>query len=215
MSLRQQPRRIARELALLSLSQIKNNPEKLDKEDANSLVLAAIRTLTTEIHDILETASAEVNRSNERILSSETRATSVDGAKAMIREAIELTQTAINRMAIAIELPETIQLASQYEVREYTLELIAAVHRRRQEIDQQLEQALVDWQLNRLPKIDQDILRLALAEIMFLEVPQKVAINEAIELAKRYSDDEGHRFINGVLRRVSNQLPNISSSLPH
>ncbi len=215
MSPRQQPRRIARELALLSLSQIKNNPEKLDKENANSLVLAAIRTLTTEIHDILETASAEVNRSNERLLSSEIRATSVDGAKAMIKEAIELTQTAINRMAIAIELPETIQLASQYEVREYTLELIGAVHRRRQEIDQQLEQALVDWQLNRLPKIDQDILRLALAEIMFLEVPQKVAINEAIELAKRYSDDEGHRFINGVLRRVSNQLPNISSSLPH
>lgn len=208
MSPRQQPRRIARELALLSLSQIKNNPEKLEKEDANSLVLAAIRTLTSEIHEILETASDEVSRSNERLFSSEIRANSLDGAKAMIKEAIDMTQTAINRLAIAVELPETIQLASQYEVREYTLELIGTVHRRRQEIDQQLERSLVDWQLNRLPKIDQDILRLALAELMFLQVPQKVAINEAIELAKRYSDDEGHRFINGVLRRVSNQLSN-------
>ncbi|MEB3309537.1 MAG: transcription antitermination factor NusB [Snowella sp.] len=203
---RQQPRRIARELALLSLSQIKNNPEKLDQEDANSLVLSAIRTLTSEVHEILETASAEVNRGNERLLSSETRSPSFDSAKAMIKEALELTQTAINRIAVAVQLPETLQLASQFEVRQYTIELISTVHRRRQEIDQKLEQALVDWQLNRLPKIDRDILRLALAELLFLEVPQKVAINEAIELAKRYSDDEGSRFINGVLRRVTNQL---------
>ncbi len=208
---RQQPRRIARELALLSLSQLKNNPEKLDQEDANSLVLSAIRTLTSEVHEILETASAEVNRGNERLLSSETRSPSFDSAKAMIKEALELTQTAINRIAVAIQLPETLQLASQFEVRQYTIELISTVHRRRQEIDQTLEKALVDWQLSRLPKIDQDILRLALAELLFLEVPQKVAINEAIELAKRYSDDEGSRFINGVLRRVTNQL---SSSSP-
>lgn len=208
---RQQPRRIARELALLSLSQIKNNPEKLNQEDANSLVLSAIRTLTSEVHEILETASAEVNRGNERLLSSETRSPSFDSAKVMIKEALELTQTAINRIAIAIQLPETLQLASQFEVRQYTIELISTVHRRRQEIDQTLEKALVDWQLSRLPKIDQDILRLALAELLFLEVPQKVAINEAIELAKRYSDDEGSRFINGVLRRVTNQL---SSSSP-
>jgi N utilization substance protein B len=44
------------------------------------------------------------------------------------------------------------------------------------------------------------------AEMLYLDIPQKVAINEAIELAKRYSDDEGYRFINGVLRRVTNKL---------
>ena len=203
---RQQPRRIARELALLSLSQIKNGTAKLEQEDINSLLLAAIRTLTGEVQDILETASAEVNRSNERLVSSETRATSLESAKAMLQESIVLTQTAINRVAIAVELPEILQLASQYEVRQHTLELVGTVHRRRQEIDQQLEEAMVDWKLNRLPKIDQDILRLALAEILYLEIPQKVAINEAVELAKRYSDDAGHRFLNGVLRRVTNQL---------
>ena len=210
---RQQPRRIARELALLSLSQIKNGTAKLEQEDINSLLLAAIRTLTGEVQDILETASAEVNRSNERLLSSETRATSLESAKAMLQESIVLTQTAINRVAIAVELPEILQLASQYEVRQHTLELVGTVHRRRQEIDQQLEEAMVDWKLNRLPKIDQDILRLALAEILYLEIPQKVAINEAVELAKRYSDDAGHRFLNGVLRRVSNQLSHSGSHL--
>jgi N utilization substance protein B len=208
---RQQPRRIARELALLSLSQIKNGTAKLEQEDINSLLLAAIRTLTGEVQDILETASAEVNRSNERLLSSETRATSLESAKAMLQESIVLTQTAINRVAIAVELPEILQLAIQYEVRQHTLEHVGTVHRRRQEIDQQLEEAMVDWKLTRLPKIDQDILRLALAEILYLEIPQKVAINEAVELAKRYSDDAGYRFLNGVLRRVSNQLSHPSS----
>ncbi|NEO00992.1 MAG: transcription antitermination factor NusB, partial [Moorea sp. SIO3I7] len=59
------------------------------------------------------------------------------------------------------------------------------------------------WQLKRLPRIDRDILRMAVAEISFLGIPDRVAINEAVELAKRYSDEEGHRFINGVLRRAN------------
>jgi len=74
------------------------------------------------------------------------------------------------------------------------------------EIDEHLELALVDWQVARLARIDRDLLRIALAEIMFLGVPERVAINEAVELAKRYSGDEGHRFINGVLRRVSERI---------
>ncbi|MGB5773031.1 MAG: N utilization substance protein B, partial [Crocosphaera sp.] len=55
---RQQPRRIARELALLSLSQIRGNAEKIEQVEVNNLVLAAIRTLTSEVQDTLETASA-------------------------------------------------------------------------------------------------------------------------------------------------------------
>ncbi|MBD0302173.1 MAG: transcription antitermination factor NusB, partial [Tolypothrix sp. T3-bin4] len=65
--------------------------------------------------------------------------------------------------------------------------------------------ALVDWQVTRLAQIDLDILRIAVAEMEFLEVPDKVTIDEAVELAKRYSGEDGHRFINGVLRRVTEQ----------
>ncbi|MEO1068445.1 MAG: transcription antitermination protein NusB, partial [Cyanobacteria bacterium J06638_6] len=57
----------------------------------------------------------------------------------------------------------------------------------------------------RLPRIDRDILRLAVVEMNYLGTPDRVAINEAVELAKRYSDDDGFRFINGVLRRVVNR----------
>ncbi len=203
---RQQPRRIARELALLSLSQIKGNPEKLEQVELSDLTLAAIRTLTSEVQDTLETASAEVKRGHNQLFQSETRATTLESAKTMIEDALTLTQGAINRLATALEFPEIIQLATQYEVRDYAIELIGTVSRRRKEIDQQLEAVLKDWQLKRLAKIDQDMLRLAVAEILFLNIPEKVAINEAVELAKRYSDDDGYRFINGVLRRFTDQI---------
>jgi N utilization substance protein B len=91
-------------------------------------------------------------------------------------------------------------------VRTYALEIIKTINRRRVEIDEILTNALQDWQLNRLARIDRDILRIAVAEISFLGLPERVAINEAVELAKRYSDDEGHRFINGVLRRVTDRI---------
>jgi len=210
---RQQPRRIARELALLSLSQIKGNPENLEQQTLNDLILVAVRTLTLEIQETLETAAAEISRGNERILASDTKATNLKSAQTMVKEAISLTHNAINRLGTVIDFPEIVQLSSQYEVREYALELIGTVYRRRGEIEQELTSALVDWQLHRLPRIDRDILQIAVAEMLYLDIPQKVAINEAIELAKRYSDDEGYRFINGVLRRVTNKLNETEKAL--
>jgi transcription antitermination protein NusB len=206
---RKQPRRIARELALLSFSQIKGNFDQLNEQDLNYLTIAAIRTLTGEIKDSLEEAAAELKRSNEQLLKSETTAANLKSAKAMIKEALELGQKAINRLGITVDLPEFIQLSQQHQVREYTLELIQTVGRRKSEIETILQESLKDWQLKRISKIDQDILKMAVAEMMFLEIPEKVAINEAIELAKTYSDEEGYRFINGVLRRVSDRLSEV------
>jgi transcription antitermination protein NusB len=200
-----QARRIARELALLSISQLSAKQERLQAQQLQSIVLAAVRTLTTELHDLLETASAELKRSSDRLLSSETRASDLQSAKTMVNESIDLTQTAINRLGAAVELPEFIQLANQQEVRAYAMELLSNVQAHREEVDQRLGEAMVSWQVNRLPRIDRDILRIALTEMLFLGVPDRVAINEAVELAKRYSGEEGYRFINGVLRRVSEQ----------
>lgn len=201
-----QPRRIARELALLSLSQMPNAPERLDTQQLNNLVLASVRTLTGEIQEALETAAAELKRGSERLLFSETRATDVRSARAMVADAIDLTEKAINRLGTAVEIPEVVQLTNQQDVRTYTMEIIKTINRRQAEIDGILTEALQDWQLKRLPRIDRDILRIAVAEMSFLGLPERVAINEAVELAKRYSDDEGHRFINGVLRRVSDRI---------
>ncbi|MFB2769748.1 transcription antitermination factor NusB [Pelatocladus sp. BLCC-F211] len=200
------PRQIARELALLSLSQLPANPKKLTEDQLPKLVLAAVRTLRSEVQDTLDNAVGELQRSNDRILSSETRTSDLNVARTMLKEAITSTQTAINQLSAAVEFPELIQLANQdKEVARYAIEIVRTIDEERKNIDQQISLALVDWQVTRLAQIDRDILRIAVAEIMYLGVPNSVAIDEAVELAKRYSGDEGHRFINGVLRRVTQQ----------
>ncbi|MGJ5676619.1 MAG: transcription antitermination factor NusB [Nostochopsis sp.] len=200
------PRQIARELALLSLSQLPANPKKLTEDQLPRLVLAAVRTLRSEVQDTLDNAVGELQRGNDRILSSETRTSDLNVARTMLKEAITSTQTAINQLSAAVEFPELIQLANQdKEVSRYAIEIVRTIDEERKNIDQQISLALVDWQVTRLAQIDRDILRIAVAEIMYLGVPNSVAIDEAVELAKRYSGDEGHRFINGVLRRVTQQ----------
>lgn len=201
-----QARRIARELALLSLSQLPSKPEKLNAQELQDIVLAAIRTLASEARETIEAASAELQRSNAQILDSETRAEDVERAKVVLIDAIRLTQKAINRLGHCFEIPEFLQLANQSEVRSYTLEIVARFVKDNKDIDQIISNALVDWQLNRLAAIDRDILRIAVVEMGRLGTPPEVAINEAVELAKRYSEEDGHRFINAVLKRTFDQL---------
>lgn len=202
----QTPRQVARELALLSLSQLPQSSQKLENQEISTLLSAAIGVLTTEAQDALTNASGELQRSSDRLLSSEIRSTDVESARTMVSEAVEVTQSAINRLGVALELPEWIQRANQQEVRSYTISIMATVSAKLTHIDEILGKALVDWQVNRLAKIDRDILRIAICEILFLGQPDRIAINEAVELAKRYSSDEGYKFINGVMRRVTEQL---------
>jgi len=204
------PQQIARELALLSISQLPVSQKKLEKltddQLVSKLVLGAVRTLTSEVQDTLNNAAADLQRSNDRLLSSQTRASDIDTARTMLQEAISSTQIAINQLGTAVEFPELIQLSNQdREVRNYAKEIVIVVNENRSAIEQILADALVDWQVTRLAQIDRDILQIAIAEIEFMQVHQSIAINEAVELAKRYSGEEGHRFINGVLRRVVEQ----------
>ena len=200
------PRSTARELALLGLSQLPTNSGSLEKKQLQEVVLAAVHTLRTEAQDILETAAGELQRGSDRLLSSQIGTTDIESARAMVHEAMELGQTAINRIGTAVELPEIIQLTNQLEVRSYTMEILTKVNVNKEEIDKLLRESIVDWQIERLPRIDLDILRIAVAEMMFIGIQEQVAISQAVELAKRYSGEDGHKFINGVLRRVLNKI---------
>lgn len=201
-----QARRIARELALLGMSQLPDKPETLSRQSLESLLLSAVRTLVADAKDTLETAASELRRGNDRLIDSETRSADVLTAQGMVKDAIEITQTAINRLGNALELPEFVQLANQREVKDYALQILTHVVRYLPDIDAQLNEAMVAWQLKRLARIDRDVLRMATTEIVYLGTPDRVAINEAVELAKRYSGEDGHRFINGVMRRVVDQM---------
>ncbi|MEM9266300.1 MAG: transcription antitermination factor NusB [Cyanobacteria bacterium P01_F01_bin.13] len=203
-----QSRRIARELALLGMSQLTDNPKRSKKNippSVETLLTEAIRTLTTEVKESLETASAELVRGNRHLLNSETRSGNLRDAQATVKDAIEQVQTAINRLGAAAELPEFVQLAGRKDVQDYAQRIITQLTQHRDEIDQQLDSAMVGWNLKRLARVDRDILRIAVTEIFYLAVDKRIAIDEAIEVAKRYSDEDGYRFINGVMRRVTDQ----------
>ena len=74
-------------------------------------------------------------------------------------------------------------------------------------IDEKIIQSLVNWKLDRVSKVNLTILRLAVGEMMFVEdVPGSVAINEAVELTKKYSDEKSCSFVNGVLDKVLKSL---------
>lgn len=86
---------------------------------------------------------------------------------------------------------------------EFTEGLIAGVKEHQVQIDAMISQVAENWRLDRMAAIDRNILRLGAYEMLFRpEVPAKVAINEALELAKRYSTAQSSRFVNGILDRV-------------
>lgn len=187
-----QPRRVARELALLGLSQV--DPAK--EVPLADLLLAAIRTLTQELEEVLEQASSTLKRAYERL---EFHPAS---AQAHLQEAMEATRTAINHLGTATHLPEWVYLAGQAEVQQFALELLQTWWVHRQAIDDLMRRGIKGWQLERLHRMERDILRLATAEMVFLGTPVAVVMNEAVELAKRYCGEESYRFINGTLRQI-------------
>lgn len=87
--------------------------------------------------------------------------------------------------------------------------LLDGILQKQSELDQVIEKAAPDWPIDRISPVDRNILRLGLYELLFAdraEVPAKVAINEAIELAKQFGGDNSSRFINGVLGAVYKEI---------
>ena len=91
----------------------------------------------------------------------------------------------------------------EYVIRDFTKDLIEGVEINRRKIDELIATYSQGWDMDRMPVIDRNILRLAIFEILWSpDVPQAVAINEAIELAQTLSTDESSKYVNGVLSKV-------------
>lgn len=95
------------------------------------------------------------------------------------------------------------------EIQEHALTLCSGVVTHQLAIDQRIQEASSQWSLERIAIVDLNILRLACFELVQLsaEIPPKVAINEAIEIAKKYGADESPKFINGILDEILKQSP--------
>jgi N utilization substance protein B len=83
-------------------------------------------------------------------------------------------------------------------------DLVLGIGRERDAVDAAIKNASEHWRIERMPRVDRNVLRVAAYEILFLkDIPRRVTINEAIELAKRYGDAGSAAFVNGVLDRVA------------
>ncbi|WP_217586669.1 transcription antitermination factor NusB [Lentibacillus saliphilus] len=81
--------------------------------------------------------------------------------------------------------------------------LVNGVTSNREEIDQTISRHLEKWTIERLALVEKTILRLAVFEILFLDdIPERVSVNEAVELAKTFGDDQSGKFVNGVLSKI-------------
>lgn len=88
-------------------------------------------------------------------------------------------------------------------VDELASEIAAKVGELRDELDEDLQKVAVNWQVSRMPVIDRAILRMGVYELLYMhDIPPKVTINEAVELAKKYSTEKSGAFVNGLLDKI-------------
>jgi transcription antitermination factor NusB len=93
------------------------------------------------------------------------------------------------------------------EVRAYSREVVVGVWENRTELDRLIRRSSKNWRLERMSRVDINILRIAIYEVLYMkDVPPKVSIDEAVELGKRYGTEESGSFINGILDHIYNQL---------
>ncbi len=89
------------------------------------------------------------------------------------------------------------------EIKDFANLLIKGVIENLEKIDNEISKFAKNWQLKRMAIVDRNILRLASYELLFLkDIPPKVSINEAVELAKRYSGQDSGKFVNGILDKI-------------
>lgn len=88
-------------------------------------------------------------------------------------------------------------------IQEYINDVVLGIEKNKEEITKLIEKNLkADWKIERISKIDLAILKLAIYEIKYTDTPFKVAINEAVELAKKYGEDNSKNFVNGILASI-------------
>ena len=123
------------------------------------------------------------------------------------------------RLIYSLEIQKTDDLEEQIELylqcndveddgaKEYIKDVVIGIKEQNAEIQGLIEKNLkADWKIDRISKIDLSLLKLAIYEIKYKEIPYKVAINESLELAKKYGEDTSKNFINGILASIVKEI---------
>lgn len=211
-----QARRAARELALILFAQFEKDINNYTVIDFDNTVVKSIRTLANNASEELKVTMGSLNAIREFIENFESDSPSnlerpIDVANLPV--AIPMTSDMIGRIdelanvadkaLYALEIAEMSALEEKGEVKDYIIKIATQYQANQAFIDGQIQQFAHGWDINRLVKMDKDILRIAICELLFIkDAPMKVVIDEALELAKKYSTDDSASFINGILGKV-------------
>lgn len=211
-----QSRSLSRELALLMLGQTSDRADGATRTAARSggdpelsmeaLLQQALTSLSQHVREALDRSAADLQTAQRELLDSELQdqgSERLPRVRQHLQDGLSAAEQALNRLSASLELPRLLLLADQEEVRRGAIARTRAVLADRVAIDGRLDAVMEGWRLTRLPRIDRDILRLAVVDLDAFGTPPAVACNEAVELANRYSDEQGRRMINGVLRRFN------------
>ena len=197
---------LARELSLISLGLIKDKGDfKLNKFQIEEIFESALDSLINHCRDELDKCESELENASQKILESELQE-GVDHSFSNVRDNLKKSltkiETVMNTLSVTLDFPKLIVSSGQIDIREDVNQRISNIINNISIIDSDIDKAMDGWRLKRLPRIDRDILRLAYVDIKFLDTPVAVACDEAVNLANKYSDTQGRKFINGVLRRL-------------
>ena len=199
-------RSISRELSLISLGLIKDKDEfKYNKFQIEEVVESALDSLINHCRDELDTCESDLENASQKILDSELQDgldSSLSDVREKLKESLNKIETVMNTLSVSLDFPKLIVSSGQFDIREDVNQRISYVVNNLAIVDSDIDQVMDGWRLKRLPRIDRDILRLAYVDINFLNTPVAVACDEAVNLANKYSDLQGRKFINGVLRRL-------------
>lgn len=211
-----QARRASRELALILFSQLDKNLDKYKNEDFSQIILKSVRTLISSSYDDISLCASQLNDIKNQIIDFEnnhednlSRPIDSDNIPVQIpmtsdfEAKIDILLSGAEKTLNALEIAELCTLSGLEDVKEYVIQICDEFQNHKKEIDALISEFAFGWDLDRLFKIDKDILRIAITEIVYIkDAPHKVAIDEALELAKKYSTDDSPSFINGILARV-------------
>ena len=199
-------RSLARELSLISLGLIKDKGDlKLNKFQIEEIFESALDFLINHCRDELDICESDLENASQKILDSELQEgvdSSFSNVRDELKKSLKKVETVMNTLSVILDFPKLVVSSGQLEIREDVNERICKVINNLRTIDSDIDKAMEGWRLNRLPRIDRDILRLAYVDINLLKTPLAVACDEAVNLANKYSDMQGRKFINGVLRRL-------------
>ena len=197
-------RSLSRELSLISLGLIKDKGDlNLNKSQIEEIFESAMDSLINHCRDELDNCESDLENASQKILESELQEgidSSFSNVREELKKSIKKIETVMNTLSVTLDFPKLIVSSGQIDIREDVNQRISNIINNLTTIDSEIDQSMDGWRLKRLPKIDRDILRLAYVDINFLDTPIAVACDEAVNLANKYSDFQGRKFINGVLR---------------